>query len=76
MLAIGIYGYVEGRGLTDHGVEMMSHDERTTPADLAAMREDGYREALRPLQFGGVSAAACAIPLLVGRIRRARRVAT
>jgi hypothetical protein len=73
LLVIGIVGLVEGRSRTDAGVEMMAQDSRTSPADLAEMREAGYQESLRPLQFGGVFAGACAIPLLIGQLRRRRR---
>jgi drug/metabolite transporter (DMT)-like permease len=73
MLVIGVGGYFEGRSRTNHGVEMMSSDARNTPQDLADMRERGYLEALRPLQFAGVFAGACGVLLLVGELRRRSR---
>ena len=73
ILAIGLLGFVQGRGRTDDAVASWSRDAKTSKADLADMHERGYLEALRPLQFGGVFAGACALPLLVGEIRRRRR---
>ena len=73
MLVIGAGGYFQGRSRTNHGIEMQSSDPRNTPQDLADMRERGYLEALRPLQFAGVFAGACGVLLLVGELRRRRR---
>src|SRR5436305_12666801 len=54
MLAIGVSGYFQARSRTDHAVASWSHDGKMTPQDIADMRERGYLEARRPLQFGGV----------------------
>ena len=73
MFVTGLAGYAQGTSRTDAAIESHSHDARTSAADLADMHERGYLEALRPLQFAGVLAAACAIPLLAGELRRRRR---
>ena len=71
----GVLGWHQSRSLADEYVEREQRDpeSRVTPAELEEMREQAYLEASRPLQFAGIAAAACLLPLLVGEIRRRRR---
>lgn len=68
VLATGAYGTFDGRSRTDRGIEMWAHE--SSAADLEAMRRDGYAEAMRPIQFAGVVAAALAVLFAAGELRR------
>ena len=74
-LVTGVVGLVQGRDLTDKSVEAWTHDPKVAPAEIVEMHERGYAEARVPLEIAGVLAGACAIPLLVGELRRRRRSA-
>ena len=68
-------GWHQSRSRTDEYIERELRDpeSRNPPGELELKREQGYLEARRPLQFAGIAAAACLLPLLVGEIRRRRR---
>jgi hypothetical protein len=82
VLAIGIYGTLENRRRTDDNVERDEREEREArehpdperrpprPEDIEFERAEGYREAMRPIQFAGVVAGALALVLALGELRR------
>ena len=74
VLAIAFSGYSKSRSQTDEAIERMSREPGAMkPSELAELRERGYLEAYRPLQFGGVLAGACVIPLVIGELRRRKK---
>jgi hypothetical protein len=77
-LLIGLYSWHDNRGKVDDWIaaEERDPDTRTTAAERQHMHDDGYLEALRPLQFGAIVAGICALPLLVGELRRRRQTRT
>ena len=74
VFAIGLLAWRDGVSRTDSFLEREARDpdSRVTATDRAMMREAGYAEAVVPLEFGSIVAAACALPLLIGELRRAR----
>jgi hypothetical protein len=68
VLAIGLYGRMKGRAITDEAVAQLE-DTR----DREEMRAEGYKESSRPLQFAGVVDGILVIGVLIGEIRRRRR---
>lgn len=75
VVVVAVLGWHESRSRADEYIERKQHDPDSgvKPAELEQNREDAYVEASRPLQFAGIAAAACVLPLLVGEIRRRRR---
>ena len=74
VLAIGILGWREARSNLDEYLEREARDpeSRLSAADRETYREAGSLEAMRPLQFSTLVASLCAVPLLVGELRRRR----
>jgi hypothetical protein len=74
VLVIALLGWRGSRSQVDDFLEREANDPeaRTSPADRERIREEGYLEASRPLQFGGIVVGNCALPLLVGELRRRR----
>jgi hypothetical protein len=65
-------GYFDSTSRSDRAVETR-RKEGTPPAELDDMHERGYLEARVPLEFAGVLAGACAVPLIIGEVRRRSR---
>ena len=75
VLGIGVFGWRDSRSRVDEYVEREAQDPETrlSTADRERMREEGYLEASRPLQFSGLVVALCVVPLAIGELRRRRR---
>jgi hypothetical protein len=82
VLAIGLFGTVQGRHRTDEAIERDRKEARNpddkypppTEAELRERRAAGYDEAYVPIEFAGVVAGALALLVAIGELRlRARR---
>jgi hypothetical protein len=73
VLVVGVHGWLDSRGIVDKMLASEEREGRMSRADRDSMREYGYLEAQRPLQFGGLVAGICVVPLGIGELRRRRR---
>jgi hypothetical protein len=78
VLGIGVMGWRESVSRMDEFFERESKDPDSSfsATERELMRERGSMEARRPLQFASLVAGACALPLLLGELRRRRRKST
>lgn len=74
VLGMGVLGWRDARARVDAFFERDDEDPafRRSPAERASIRDEGYLEARRPLQFSSAVAGLCTLPLLVGELRRRR----
>ena len=68
-LAIGGFGTLNGRALTDAALASLT-GESATASDISAMRQEGYAEAILPIELGGALAGAAGLTLAIGFLRR------
>jgi hypothetical protein len=70
VLLVGGFGTMHGRTLTEQAIGGIEDRGDGMKAEIMAQ---GYREASRPFQFALGVAGLCAIPLVVGQIRKRAR---
>ncbi len=70
VLAIGLYGRGRGRSLTDEAIASLSEISDAETAEM--VREEGYKEASRPIQFAGIVCAVFGVGIAIGELRRRR----
>jgi len=61
---LGVLGWMHGRSSVDNVLGMV------TPEDRPRLQAQGYKEAQRPLQFGGAITGLCVPLLVVGAFRK------
>jgi len=70
VLVVAIWGTLRARQFADETSELVD------PAEVAEVRAQGYAEAKRPIEVGGVLAGVFLVPFAIGEVRKRRRSVT
>jgi hypothetical protein len=68
ILGIGLFGMMQGRSRTDAALGSMESEE-----DRVMMREAGYQESSRPMQYAGLVGGILVVGVLIAQLRRKPR---
>ncbi len=68
ILAIGLYGTIQGRALTNRGVESLREASYRNE-----LRAEGYKQASLPVKAAALVNGVLAIGVLIGELRRRKR---
>jgi hypothetical protein len=69
ILGIGLYGMMQGRGRTDAALGAVEDEQ-----DRVMIREEGYKESSRPMQYAGVVGGILIVGVLVAQLRSRRQL--
>jgi hypothetical protein len=75
VISVSLAGTLLGRHRTDRACDDLAVSDRPIDFDLGELRARGYAEANRPVELGGLLAALCLVPLVIGELRLRRRSA-
>jgi hypothetical protein len=67
ILAIGLYGTLNGRSITNRALDVFSGSDRV------ALKAEGYKEASLPVKTAALINGLLAIGVVIGELRRRRR---
>jgi hypothetical protein len=68
VLAIGLYGRHQGRTMTDGALDAV-----VDASDRESLREEGYKEASRPIQLALIVDGILLVGFVIGELRRRAR---